>query len=77
MQALLYSGAECDDDCLKTPGRSGGACTGSLCGSGRKATELGAKLFGEGLLVANDISASRVKALLKNIEVMGIQNSFF
>ena len=48
-----------------------------LCAApGGKATELGAKLFGEGLLVANDISASRVKALLKNIEVMGIPNSF-
>lgn len=48
-----------------------------LCAApGGKATELGAKLRGEGLLVANDISASRAKALLKNIEVFGISNAF-
>lgn len=48
-----------------------------LCAApGGKATALGAKLRGKGLLVANDISASRAKALLKNIEVFGIPNSF-
>lgn len=41
---------------------------------GGKATELGAKLQGKGLLVANDISSSRAKGLLKNIEVFGIGN---
>ena len=41
---------------------------------GGKATELGAKLRGEGVLVANDISSSRAKGLLKNIEVFGIGN---
>ncbi len=41
---------------------------------GGKSTELGAKLSGEGLLVSNDVSASRAKALLKNIEVFGIRN---
>ncbi len=41
---------------------------------GGKATELGAKLKGEGVLVANDISNSRAKGLLKNIEVFGIGN---
>lgn len=41
---------------------------------GGKATELGAKLGGRGLLVANDISSSRAKGLLKNIEVFGIGN---
>ena len=48
-----------------------------LCAApGGKATELGARLHGKGLLVANDISASRAKALLKNIEVFGISNAF-
>lgn len=48
-----------------------------LCAApGGKATALGAKLKGEGLLVANDISASRAKALLKNLEIFGIRNSF-
>ena len=41
---------------------------------GGKATELGARLRGEGLLIANDISSSRAKGLLKNIEVFGIGN---
>ena len=41
---------------------------------GGKATELGAKLDGTGVLMANDISNSRAKGLLKNIEVFGIGN---
>ncbi len=46
-----------------------------LCAApGGKATELGARLKGEGLLAANDISSSRAKGLLKNIEVFGIGN---
>ena len=48
-----------------------------LCAApGGKATELGAKLKGRGLLVANDISASRARALLYNLEVFGIDNAF-
>lgn len=42
---------------------------------GGKSTELAAKLDGTGLLVSNDISASRAKALLKNLEVFGVQNA--
>ncbi|MBH1941439.1 RsmB/NOP family class I SAM-dependent RNA methyltransferase [Mobilitalea sibirica] len=42
---------------------------------GGKSTELGARLGGEGLLVSNDISNSRAKALLKNIELFGIRNA--
>lgn len=48
-----------------------------LCAApGGKATELGVKLCGRGVLVANDISSSRAKALLKNIELFGIRNPF-
>lgn len=48
-----------------------------LCAApGGKATALAAKLRGRGLLVANEISASRAKALLKNLEVFGVKNSF-
>ncbi|MCI8307117.1 MAG: NOL1/NOP2/sun family putative RNA methylase [Lachnospiraceae bacterium] len=48
-----------------------------LCAApGGKATELGVKLGGKGVLVANDISSSRAKALLKNIELFGIVNPF-
>lgn len=48
-----------------------------LCAApGGKSTELAAKLKGSGVLVSNDISHSRAKALLKNIELMGIRNSF-
>ena len=47
-----------------------------LCAApGGKSTALGAKLNGSGLLVANDISPSRAKALLKNIEVFGLGNA--
>ena len=47
-----------------------------LCAApGGKSTELGARLKGTGLLVSNDISASRAKALLKNIELFGIGNA--
>jgi NOL1/NOP2/sun family putative RNA methylase len=42
---------------------------------GGKATQIGAKLKEKGILVANDISPKRVKALVKNIEVFGIKNS--
>lgn len=46
-----------------------------LCAApGGKATELGAGLKGKGVLAANDISSSRAKGLLKNIEVFGIGN---
>lgn len=46
-----------------------------LCGApGGKSTELGAKLRGEGLLVSNDVSISRTKALIRNIEMFGIRN---
>lgn len=41
---------------------------------GGKSTELAAKLHGTGFLVSNDISASRAKALLKNLEVFGAGN---
>lgn len=42
---------------------------------GGKSTALAAKLQGTGLLVSNDISYSRAKALLKNIEAFGVDNS--
>lgn len=46
-----------------------------LCAApGGKATRLGAKLEGQGLLVANDVSNSRAKGLLKNLEQFGIGN---
>ena len=46
-----------------------------LCAApGGKATELAAKLGGTGILVANDISNSRAKALLKNLELCGAGN---
>ncbi|MDO5406256.1 MAG: RsmB/NOP family class I SAM-dependent RNA methyltransferase [Eubacteriales bacterium] len=46
-----------------------------LCAApGGKSTELGTKLCGEGLLVSNDISNSRARSLLKNLELFGIPN---
>jgi NOL1/NOP2/sun family putative RNA methylase len=46
-----------------------------LCAApGGKATALAVKLKGEGLLVANDASASRCRALLHNLELFGAGN---
>ncbi|MCD8155232.1 MAG: RsmB/NOP family class I SAM-dependent RNA methyltransferase [Clostridiales bacterium] len=46
-----------------------------LCAApGGKATALGAALRGQGLLVANDISTSRARALLRNLELFGVPN---
>lgn len=42
---------------------------------GGKSTQVGAKLEGRGILVTNDISASRTKALLKNVELFGLTNA--
>lgn len=42
---------------------------------GGKSTQAGAKLKGEGMLVTNDISTSRTKALLKNVELFGLTNA--
>ena len=47
-----------------------------LCAApGGKSTALAAKLQGEGFLLSNDISASRCKPLLKNMEMAGVKNS--
>ncbi len=47
-----------------------------LCAApGGKATELGARLGGRGILVANEISSSRVRSLVRNIELFGITNA--
>lgn len=46
-----------------------------LCAApGGKATELSSRLAGEGLLLANDVSPSRAKALFKNLAVWGSKN---
>lgn len=43
-----------------------------LCAApGGKSTQLAARLKGQGLLVSNDVSASRARALLKNLELAG------
>ena len=47
-----------------------------LCAApGGKSTALAEKLRGRGLLVSNDISASRAKALIKNLELFGVENA--
>lgn len=54
-----------------------GDCILDMCAApGGKSTELGARLRGSGVLVTNDISNSRAKALLKNIELFGISNAY-
>lgn len=47
-----------------------------LCAApGGKSTQTAARMQGEGVLVSNDISATRVKALLKNLENFGVSNA--
>jgi NOL1/NOP2/sun family putative RNA methylase len=47
-----------------------------LCAApGGKATRIGADLNGEGILIANEISEERSRALLRNIELFGIGNA--
>ena len=47
-----------------------------LCAApGGKTTALAARMQGEGILIANDISISRCKALLKNMEMAGVGNA--
>lgn len=48
-----------------------------LCAApGGKTTQLAARLNGTGTLLANDISASRARGLLKNIELSGVPNCY-
>lgn len=42
---------------------------------GGKTVQIAAGMKGKGLLVANDINAERVKALVKNIELCGVKNT--
>lgn len=47
-----------------------------LCAApGGKATEIAAKLQGQGMLLANDISVSRTMALAKNLQIAGAINA--
>lgn len=47
-----------------------------LCAApGGKSTQAAARLNGTGIIVSNDISASRCRALVKNIELSGIKNA--
>ncbi|MDO3410886.1 RsmB/NOP family class I SAM-dependent RNA methyltransferase [Saccharibacillus sp. CPCC 101409] len=47
-----------------------------LCAApGGKSTQIAAKLRGRGVLVTNDISGERTKALAKNIEMNGVRNA--
>ncbi|MDR3092195.1 MAG: RsmB/NOP family class I SAM-dependent RNA methyltransferase [Clostridiales bacterium] len=47
-----------------------------LCAApGGKSTHLAGKLAGGGLIVANDVSNSRARALLKNLELAGVKNA--
>jgi NOL1/NOP2/fmu family ribosome biogenesis protein/23S rRNA U2552 (ribose-2'-O)-methylase RlmE/FtsJ len=47
-----------------------------LCAApGGKSVQIAAKLKGEGALITNDINMSRVKALIKNMELFGVKNA--
>lgn len=47
-----------------------------LCAApGGKTVQIAACMKGKGILVANDVNAERIKALVKNIELCGVKNS--
>ena len=47
-----------------------------LCAApGGKATQVAARMKGKGVLVANDVNAERLKALVKNLELFGVKNA--
>lgn len=58
------------------PVEEGDVVLDACCAPGGKSTALAAKLKNTGLLVANDISASRQNATLKNIERAGFANIY-
>ncbi len=60
----------------RIPVREGDFCLDLCAAPGGKSTELAARLHGTGCLLANDISNSRAKALLKNLELFGFGNIF-
>ena len=77
-QAGLYY---LQDPAAMTPGSRlpvrPGECVLDLCAApGGKASALSDRLNGTGLLVANDISASRARILLHNLELCGTTNAF-
>ncbi len=46
-----------------------------LCAApGGKSTQIAARLAGQGLLVANDVSHQRIKGLVRNLEMFGVRN---
>ncbi|MGI6106404.1 MAG: RsmB/NOP family class I SAM-dependent RNA methyltransferase [Lachnospiraceae bacterium] len=57
------------------PVREGDRVADLCAAPGGKSTALAAKLRGTGFLLSNDISSSRTKALLKNLELFGVSNA--
>ena len=70
----LFAGTKRNDACKQTLSKPETECLMCAQRQGGKATELGAKLNGSGVLIANDLSNSRARGLLKNIELFGIGN---
>ncbi len=75
-RALLSAGAKRHDTGFLPPGHSRRECPGPLCCAGRQGDSTGGAFERRGLLVANDISSSRTRALLRNVELFGFTNAF-
>lgn len=57
----------------RLPVREGDRVLDLCAAPGGKSTELAARLHGTGVLVANDVSLSRARALLRNLELFGTE----
>lgn len=58
------------------PAERGDVILDACAAPGGKSTAIGARMKGSGLLISNDISASRQNATLKNMERFGIRNAY-
>jgi 16S rRNA (cytosine1407-C5)-methyltransferase len=70
VEALLYNFVGNSHGCSL----QGKICMDIASAPGSKTTQLAAKMKGEGILIANELSSSRIKALHSNVQRCGVSN---